>query len=111
MGCLVGVKMRVASEIPRAISGPLFKFPTFDLTAMATRQATLSFNNNTQVLNTPIPKMTASIDSETLKQYLADSPPSVVPLTIKPHFEALTDKEKLYAHHISMYLRSLFPLT
>ncbi|KAF2131631.1 dipeptidyl-peptidase III [Dothidotthia symphoricarpi CBS 119687] len=46
--------------------------------------------------------MTASIDSETLKQYLADSPPSVVPLTIKPHFEALTDKEKLYAHHISI---------
>jgi dipeptidyl-peptidase-3 len=46
--------------------------------------------------------MTASIDSETLKQYLADSPPSVVPLAIKPHFEALKDKEKLYAHHISM---------
>jgi dipeptidyl-peptidase-3 len=46
--------------------------------------------------------MTASIDSETLKQYLADSPPSVVPLAIKPHFEALNDKEKLYAHHISM---------
>ncbi|KAH7414166.1 peptidase family M49-domain-containing protein [Phaeosphaeria sp. MPI-PUGE-AT-0046c] len=46
--------------------------------------------------------MSASIDSQTLKQYLADSPPSVVPLTIKPHFEALTDKEKLYAHHISV---------
>jgi dipeptidyl-peptidase-3 len=46
--------------------------------------------------------MTASIDAETLKQYLADSPPSVVPLAIKPHFEALSDKEKLYAHHISM---------
>jgi dipeptidyl-peptidase-3 len=47
--------------------------------------------------------MTASIDSETLKQYLADNPPSVVPLAIKPHFEALTDQEKLYAHHISVY--------
>lgn len=46
--------------------------------------------------------MTASIDSETLKQYLADSPPSVVPLTIRPHFEALSEKEKLYAHHLSM---------
>jgi dipeptidyl-peptidase-3 len=46
--------------------------------------------------------MTASIDTETLKQYLADSPPSVVPLIIKPHFEALSDKEKLYAHHLSM---------
>lgn len=47
-------------------------------------------------------KMSTSIDSQTLKQYLADSPPSVVPLAIKPHFEALSDKEKLYAHHISV---------
>jgi hypothetical protein len=51
--------------------------------------------------------MTASIDSETLKHYLADSPPSVVPLAIKPHFEALSDQEKLYAHHISVYDQSL----
>ncbi|KAH6071110.1 dipeptidase [Parastagonospora nodorum] len=46
--------------------------------------------------------MSTSIDSETLKQYLADSPPTIVPLAIKPHFEALSDKEKLYAHHISV---------
>ncbi|KAF2706807.1 dipeptidyl-peptidase III [Pleomassaria siparia CBS 279.74] len=42
------------------------------------------------------------MDAELLKQYLADSPPTVVPLAIKPHFEALSDKEKLYAHHISI---------
>jgi hypothetical protein len=56
-------------------------------------------------LNCTLPhtvNMSASIDSETLKQYLADNPPSVVPLTIKPHFDALTNQEKLYAHHISM---------
>jgi dipeptidyl-peptidase-3 len=46
--------------------------------------------------------MSTSIDAQTLKQYLADNPPSVVPLAIQPHFEALTDKEKLYAHHVSM---------
>ncbi|KZM27802.1 Dipeptidyl-peptidase III [Ascochyta rabiei] len=46
--------------------------------------------------------MTAAIEAETLKHYLADSPPTVVPLAIRPHFEALTDKEKLYAHHISL---------
>ena len=46
--------------------------------------------------------MSATIDSETLKQYLADSPPTIVPLAIKPHFDALSDKEKLYAHHLSV---------
>jgi dipeptidyl-peptidase-3 len=45
-----------------------------------------------------------AIDEETLKQYLADSPPSVVPLEIKPHFEALSDEEKRYAHYLSVYL-------
>jgi dipeptidyl-peptidase-3 len=42
-----------------------------------------------------------SIEAESLKQYLADHPPSVVQLAIKPHFEALSDTEKLYAHYIS----------
>jgi dipeptidyl-peptidase-3 len=42
------------------------------------------------------------MDTETLKQYLADNPPTIVPLAIKPHFEALSEKEKLYAHHISV---------
>ena len=41
------------------------------------------------------------MDEDTLKQYLADDPPSVVPLAIKPHFEALSDNEKKYAHYIS----------
>jgi len=43
-----------------------------------------------------------TIDPETLKQYLADNPPTVVPLAIKPHFEALNNEEKLYAHYISV---------
>jgi len=34
-------------------------------------------------------------------QYYADSPPTTVHLAIKPHFDALTAKQKLYAHHIS----------
>ena len=42
-----------------------------------------------------------AMDDVTLKQYLADDPPTVVPLAIKPHFEALKDKEKKYAHYIS----------
>lgn len=41
------------------------------------------------------------MDSKTKQLYLADAPPNVVKLEIKPHFEALTDKQKRYAHHIS----------
>ena len=36
-----------------------------------------------------------------LTNYLADSPPSTVRLEIKKHFEALSDKQKHYAHYIS----------
>lgn len=45
--------------------------------------------------------MFEKLDEATIKQYLADDPPTVVPLAIKPHFEALSDKEKKYAHYIS----------
>jgi dipeptidyl-peptidase-3 len=45
----------------------------------------------------------AALDEALIRQYLADSPPSVVPLAVKPHFEALNDQEKLYAHYISVY--------
>ncbi|KAI9850202.1 MAG: hypothetical protein M1824_003585 [Vezdaea acicularis] len=33
--------------------------------------------------------------------YASDSPPTIVSLEIKPHFEALNDQEKRYAHYIS----------
>lgn len=41
------------------------------------------------------------MDAATRQQYLADDPPTIVPLTIKPHFEALDEKEQKYAHYIS----------
>lgn len=69
---------------------------------LSSLEAPLSHNDQFALLA----NMTATIDSETLKQYLADSPPTVVPLTIAPHFEALSDKEKLYAHHLSVYATS-----
>ena len=34
-------------------------------------------------------------------QYLADHPPTVVPLEIEPHFQALNKQQKQYAHHLS----------
>lgn len=47
----------------------------------------------------------AAMDPEILKHYLADSPPTIVPLAIKPHFEALNDQQKLYSHYLSMSAR------
>lgn len=45
-----------------------------------------------------------TMDPKTKQLYLADAPPNVVKLEIKPHFEALSDKQKRYAHHISRLL-------
>ncbi|KAL2182713.1 dipeptidyl-peptidase III [Thermothelomyces heterothallicus CBS 203.75] len=41
------------------------------------------------------------MDAKELSQYLADAPPSVVRLEIEKHFNALSDKQKRYAHFIS----------
>ena len=41
------------------------------------------------------------MDASVVKQYLADDPPTVAYLAIKEHFEALSNKEKKYAHFIS----------
>lgn len=41
------------------------------------------------------------MDTNSLKQYLADAPPTVVQLEIAQHFNDLSEKEKLYAHHLS----------
>ncbi|KAL1836306.1 hypothetical protein VTJ49DRAFT_5315 [Mycothermus thermophilus] len=41
------------------------------------------------------------LNAQELSQYLADAPPSVVRLEIEKHFDALSDKQKRYAHFIS----------
>lgn len=43
-----------------------------------------------------------------IKNYLADSPPAIVRLEIKKHFDALEDKQKRYAHFISRW-ECVFP--
>lgn len=42
------------------------------------------------------------MDPEKVKNYLADDPPTIVPLSIKSHFMTLTTKQKKYAHHLSL---------
>lgn len=48
---------------------------------------------------------------ETVKQhYLADSPPTVVKLEIKQHFDALKDEKlRRYAHYMSRFAYLGFP--
>ncbi|MCJ1312893.1 hypothetical protein MMC25_006569 [Agyrium rufum] len=41
------------------------------------------------------------MDEAAIKPYLADAPPTIVKLEIGAHFDGLTDREKLYAHHLS----------
>jgi len=41
------------------------------------------------------------MDASTKQQYLADNPPTIVPLVIKEHFDALGPNEQSYAHYIS----------
>lgn len=41
------------------------------------------------------------MNAQDLAQYLADAPPTIVRLEIEKHFDALTDKQKRYAHYIS----------
>lgn len=47
------------------------------------------------------PAVVANMDAQTRQHYLADSPPSVVRLEIKPHFEALNETQQRYAHFMS----------
>lgn len=50
------------------------------------------------------------MNAKEIENFLADSPPSVVKLEIKKHFEALSDKQKRYAHYISRFVELLPPL-
>lgn len=52
---------------------------------------------------------TTTMDESVKKHYLADSPPSVVRLEIKQHFDKLEDpKLRKYAHYISRFVSFLF---
>jgi dipeptidyl-peptidase III len=42
-----------------------------------------------------------NMDPTARSHYLADNPPTVVRLEIAPHFNALSSKQKRYAHHLS----------
>jgi len=78
--------------------------PLYDsFSGLDPRLSRLSNNTTTHLLaSRPLnQRYFATMDTQELKHYLADAPPSVVRLEIEKHFEALSDKQKRYAHFIS----------
>jgi len=51
-----------------------------------------------------------TMNAQELKNFLADSPPTIVNLEIRKHFEALTDQQARYAHYLSRYVIYLAPI-
>ena len=83
----------LSPQLPRALGAP----------SPSSRHRLSSYASLSQTTTKHVsPLHFARMDAEALKQYLADNPPTVVQLEIKPHFEALNEKEKHYAHHASM---------
>ncbi|KAJ9354220.1 hypothetical protein DTO027B9_4846 [Paecilomyces variotii] len=61
-----------------------------------------STTNNSLDSFTPLGSRRVSMDAKAKQQYLADSPPTVVRLEIKPHWEKLkSDRSRKYAHFLS----------
>lgn len=61
-----------------------------------------SIQSNSFPAVSAIPSCFSNMDTKAKEQYLADSPPTVVRLEIKQHFDALKDEKlKRYAHFIS----------
>lgn len=80
---------RVVTSSPIATKTPLLA------ASRASRVPSFAFN-----LTQPT-RRDLTMDAKDLSSYLADSPPSVVRLEIAKHFDALTDRQKRYAHYIS----------
>ncbi|KAH8592498.1 putative dipeptidyl peptidase 3 [Bisporella sp. PMI_857] len=98
-----------SSRQPRVISARLqasrhASFPStcLSFTRLMTSSASASSTSTSASLNRLASiQRHFNMDAEEIKHFLADSPPSTVNLVIKKHFEALSDKEKRYAHYIS----------
>jgi dipeptidyl-peptidase-3 len=71
-----------------------------------------NFSSSTPSFSSCIPLSTSSeaasntmMDDKTKQHYLADSPPTVVRLEIKSHFDSLKDaKLRKYAHYLSRFV-------
>ena len=83
---------------------PAFSRNRFNTTATSYGSSSsqlLSLNLNRNFSLSASLRTTLTMNAQELSQYLADAPPSVVRLEVEKHFDALTDKQKRYAHFIS----------
>lgn len=101
---------RAAGHVHRLISRPRLSSPSpvahrVQLLQQHLRQSSstsTSSNSNPLDSLTPLGSRTVSMDAKTKQQYLADSPPTVVRLEIKPHWDRLkSDRSRKYAHYLS----------
>ncbi|KAI0164787.1 peptidase family M49 [Xylariaceae sp. FL1272] len=87
--------MRPLSSLSRGAASLALRRP------MLTSATTYRFHALTRSPIYPSFSRFYAMDTQELKHYLADAPPSVVRLEIEKHFEPLNDKQKRYAHFIS----------
>lgn len=67
--------------------------------------STPSFSSRIPLSTTSEPASNTMMDDKTKQHYLADSPPTVVRLEIKSHFDSLKDgKLRKYAHYLSRFV-------
>lgn len=102
---LVVVTLTALSRLPmRPLSLPLRcrpgLLPTLSLAHWRSAARTTAFAP-TRIPQQRLPRRLLTMNAQDLAQYLADAPPTIVRLEIEKHFDALTDKQKRYAHYIS----------
>ena len=80
------------------------------VTNISTTRRMLSSSTSASLLNRLVSirnHLAVAMNATEIKHFLADSPPSTVNLVIKKHFDALSDKEKRYAHYISKWVYNI----
>ena len=110
-----GFPFKAAAAPPRIRNFPLLAYST---TACQNRRVTPSprhlmhktpptaLHSSSSLKSIPLNRLASiqrhfTMDTNELKNFLADSPPVTVNLIIKPHWDALTETQKSYAHFIS----------
>ncbi|KMU72275.1 dipeptidyl-peptidase 3 [Coccidioides immitis RMSCC 3703] len=93
---------RRSLTFPRLPTQPYTRLPHIQSPLTRSSSSAASSINSNSSTASGIPNCFPTMDAKAKEQYLADSPPTVVRLEIKQHFDALKDEKlKRYAHFVS----------